>query len=340
VDEEIHKLALYAHLPAFVNNLESFRMRNNLQYDLIFSHYWLSALAGTHLQKRWYVPHVVMFHTLGAVKNSIREANHAAPGEKEPRLRIETERNLVRDCSHIVAATGREKRALVRHYGAPSQKISVVPCGVDLERFRVMGKAQARRRLGLNSDKIILFVGRIDPLKGADNLIKALAHLSHISKLRLIIIGGGEHSQREIEQLRKLAHNLEVRSSVDFLGLIKHEDLPCFYNAADTCVVPSYYESFGLVALESLACGTPVVATDVGHHKSLIRQGDTGYVIKDNNPRRLADKIALLLSRSDSETRPAQSIRGSIERLSWSNVAKAIAKDCRLVLAKHDAPVP
>jgi D-inositol-3-phosphate glycosyltransferase len=338
VDEEIHKLALYAHLPAFVNNLESFRGRNNLQYDLIFSHYWLSALAGRHLQKRWRAPHVVMFHTLGAVKNSIREANHAVPGEKEPRLRIETERNLVRDCSHIIAATGREKRALVRYYGARLQKISVVPCGVDLQRFRVMGKAQARRRLGLNSDKIILFVGRIDPLKGVEDLIKALPHLSRIPKLRLMIIGGGEHSQREIEQLRKLAHNLDVRSSVDFLGLIKHEELPYFYSAADACVVPSYYESFGLVALESLACGTPVVATDVGGHRSLIRQGDTGYVIRDNNPRRLADKVALLLSRSESSPEPAQAIRGSVNRLSWSSIAEAIAKDCRLVLAEHIAP--
>ena len=340
VDEEIHKLALYAHLPAFVNNLESYRMRNNLQYDLIFSHYWLSALAGTHLQQRWCVPHITMFHTLGAVKNSIREANHAAPGEKEPRLRIETERSLVRDCSHIVAATGREKHALVRHYGAPSQKIGVVPCGVNLEHFRVIGKAQARRHLRLNSDKIILFVGRIDPLKGVDNLIKALPHLCQIPKLKLMIIGGGEHSQHEVEQLQKLAHNLELQNSVDFLGLIKHEELPYFYSAADACVVPSYYESFGLVALESLACGTPVVATDVGNHKNLIRQGQTGYVIEHNDPRRLADRIALLLLSPESDTRSAQSIRATVDRLSWSNIAEAIVKDCRLALTKHLASVP
>jgi len=340
VDEEIHKLALYAHLPAFNNNLESFRRRNNIHYDLIFSHYWLSALAGVHLQQRWRVPHIAMFHTLGAVKNSIREADHAALGEKEPRLRIETERNLVRDCHRIIASTGREKHALVRHYGAPSQKIGVVPCGVNLEHFRVTGKAQARRNLGLDSEKIILFVGRIDPLKGADNLIKALPHLCHIPKLKLIIIGGGEHSQREIKQLRKLAYDLEVASSVDFLGLIKHEDLPYFYNAADACVVPSYYESFGLVALESLACGTPVVATDVGNHKNLIRQGDTGYVIKDNDPLRLADRIGLLLLSLESDTRSAQSIRATVDRFSWSNIAEAIAKDCRLALTKYLASVP
>jgi D-inositol-3-phosphate glycosyltransferase len=279
-----------------------------------------------------------MFHTLGAVKNLIREANRTVPGEKEPRLRIETERSLVRNCHRIIASTDEEKRALVRHYGAPSHKIRVLPCGVNPEHFRAVGKAQARRRLGLNSDKIILFVGRIDPLKGVENLITALPHLSHIPKLRLMIIGGGEHSQREMGQLQELARNLEVQDLVDFRGLIKHEDLPYFYNAADACVVPSYYESFGLVALESLACGTPVVATDVGHHRSLIRQGETGYVIGDNDPRRLAEKIDSLLSGSGSSTQPAQAIRDTVSKLSWSNIAQAIAEDCQLVLATHIAP--
>jgi D-inositol-3-phosphate glycosyltransferase len=339
-DEEIHKLALYAHLPAFVNNLESFKRRNNLQYDLIFSHYWLSALAGTYLRQRWHVPHITMFHTLGAVKNAVRETTRPALGEEEPELRIETERNLAQDCHRIIASTGKEKRALIRHYGASSQKISVVPCGVNLQHFKIIGKARAKHQLGLDNDKIILFVGRIDPLKGVDNVIKALPHLRHIPKLKLIIIGGGEHSQRAIEQLQKLAHNLEVRNLVDFLGLIKHEELPYFYNAADACVVPSYYESFGLVALESLACGTPVVATDVGNHKNLIRQGETGYVIGDNDPCRLADKIALLLSRSETDTKSAQSIRATVNRLSWANTAEAIVNNCRLVLTEDLIPVP
>jgi D-inositol-3-phosphate glycosyltransferase len=339
-DEEMHKLALYTHLPAFISNLESFRRRNNLEYDLIFSHYWLSALAGMHLHQRWRVPHITMFHTLGAVKNAIRETTRPALGEEEPPLRVETERELAQDCHRIIASTGKEKRALIRHYGASSHKISVVPCGVNLERFKVIGKTQARRHLGLDSDKIILFVGRIDPLKGVDNLIKALPHLRHIPKLKLIIIGGGDHSQPEIEQLQKLAHNLEVQNSVDFLGLVKHDELPYFFNAADACVVPSYYESFGLVALESLACGTPVVATDVGNHKNLIRQGETGYVIEDNDPCRFADKIALLLLRSELNARSAQSIRATVNKLSWSNIARAIAKDCRLVVTKYLTPVP
>ncbi len=154
-----------------------------------------------------------------------------------------------------------------------------------------------------------------------------------------MVIGGGEHSQREIEQLQKLACNLNIQDSVIFPGLIKHEQLPYFYSAADTCVIPSYYESFGLVALESLACGTPVVATDVGNLKSIIRQGETGYVITGNAPRRLADKIALLLSKSNTGTESALAIRASVSRFSWSNIAEAIIRECQRVLASYLAPV-
>ncbi len=338
-DEEIQKLAVYFHLPEFVSNLENFKKQNNLQYDLIFSHYWLSALAGVYLQQRWHVPHITMFHTLGAVKNAIKEGDCLVPGESEPELRIETEKDLVQKCHHVVAPTEREKTELIRHYGALSEKISVVPCGVNLEQFKALDKTQARQYLGFDNDKIILFVGRIDPLKGIDKLIKALPYLRHIQGLRLVVIGGGEHSQHEIEQLQKLACSLKIQNSVAFLGLAKHEQLPYFYSAADVCVVPSYYESFGLVALESLACGTPVVATDVGDFKSIIREGETGYVVIDNVPHRLADKIALLLSRPSTDTKSARLIRATVSKFSWSNIAEAIIRDCQLVLANYLTPV-
>jgi len=153
--------------------------------------------------------------------------------------------------------------------------------------------------------------------------------------LRLVIIGGGEHSRREIEQLRKLVRDLKIQNPVTFLGLVKHEQLPHFYNAADACVVPSYYESSGLVALESLACGTPVVATDVGNHKGIIREGETGYVIKDNTPHLIADKIALLLSRPGPDTKSARLIRASVNKFGWSNIAEAVVRDCQVVLANY-----
>jgi D-inositol-3-phosphate glycosyltransferase len=324
---------VYSYLPDFACNLENFRKHNDLRYDLIFSHYWLSGLVGEYLQQRWNVPHITMFHTLSAVKNTI------GVGEDEPELRIETERDLTRDCHRIIAPTDRERENLILHYGALPEKIGVVPCGVNLEQFKPVSKGSARQYLGFDNDKIILFVGRIDPLKGIDRLIQAIPYLQNIQGLKLVVIGGGEHSQREIEQLQKLACNLNIQDSVIFLGLIKHEQLPYFYSAADVCVVPSYYESFGLVALESLACGTPVVATDVGNLKSVIRQGETGYVVTDNASHCLAEKIALLLSMPSTDTESALAIRASVSRFSWPNIAEAIIGECQLVLANYLAPV-
>jgi D-inositol-3-phosphate glycosyltransferase len=339
VDEEMHKLAVYSYLPDFAYNVESFKRQDDLQYDLIFSHYWLSALAGTYLQQWWHVAHIAMFHTLGAVKNAIKERTCLTLDEDELKLRIETERDLVQRCHRIIAPTDREKEEFVRHYGAPSEKISVVPCGVNLDQFKVLDKAQAKQYLGFGNDKIILFVGRIDPLKGIDNLIKALSYLRDIQGLRLLVIGGGEHSQNEVEKLRKVACNLKMGNSINFLDLVEHEQLPYFYSGADVCVVPSYYESFGLVALESLACGTPVVATDVGDFRDIIREGETGYVVRDNVPQLLADKIALLLSRPHIDKESAQLIRATVSKFSWSNIAEAIVRECQLVLANYLTPV-
>jgi D-inositol-3-phosphate glycosyltransferase len=332
-DDEIHKLTVYYHLPEFTDNLESFRKHNDLQYDLIFSHYWLSGLVGKSLQQWWHIPHITMFHTLGAVKNTI------GVGEKEPERRIEAERDLAQNCHYVIAPTDKEKEELILQYGTSTERIGVVPCGVNLDQFKPISKENARQYLGFGNGKIILFVGRIDPLKGIDKLIRAIPYLQNVQGLRLMIIGGGEHSQREIEQLRKLVRNLNIQDSITFVGLVKHSELPYFYSAADTCVIPSYYESFGLVALESLACGTPVVATDVGNFMSIIRQGETGYVVADNTPHHLADKIGLLLSRPSPDIESALSIRASVSRFSWSNIAESIIKECQLVLANYLVPI-
>jgi len=333
-DEDIHKLAVYSYLPDFACNLESFRKHNDLQYDLVFSHYWLSSWVGEYLQRWWNIPHVTMFHTLGAVKNTI------GIGEDEPELRIETERDLARSCHHIIAPTEKEKEALILHYGASPDRISVIPCGVNLELFQPMDKEMAKRQLGFGDDKIILFVGRIEPLKGIDQLLRAMTYLQNSQGLRLVIIGGDEYSQYEMERLQKLSQALHIGGSVTFLGLIQHEKLPYFYSAADVCVIPSYYESFGLVALESMACGTPVVATNVGDLKSIVRQVDMGYVVMDNAPHHLAEKIALLLSKPSSDMKSVLSIRESVTGFSWSNIAQQIIKQCREVLVNYFAPVP
>ena len=333
-DTEIHKLAVYSYLPDFTCNLEDYRKENGLKYDLVFSHYWLSGWVGRYLEQWWHVPHLIMFHTLGAIKNAV------GIGEDEPELRIETEKDLAQNCHRIVASTEREKKELVLRYGSSPEQIGVVPCGVNLELFQPMDKGMARQKIGFADGNIILFVGRIEPLKGVDHLLKAVQYLRSGQELILVIIGGDEHSQHEMEKLQALSRDLHIQDSVDFLGMVKYEQMPYFYSAADVCVVPSYYESFGLVALESLACGTPVVASDVGDLKSIIRQGETGYVVDDNTPHQLATKIALILSSTDRNSEFALSVRESVNRFNWPNIAKSIVRECRLVLTNYLTPVP
>jgi D-inositol-3-phosphate glycosyltransferase len=166
-----------------------------------------------------------------------------------------------------------------------------------------------------------------------------MTYLQDSPGLRLVIIGGDEHSQDEMARLQKLSRNLQIDGAVSFLGLIKQEKLPYFYSAADVCVVPSYYESFGLVALESIACGTPVVATNVGDLKTIIREGETGHIVVDNTPRGLADKIALLLAKPSPNRESILSIRASVTRFSWSNIAQEIIRECRELLANYSAQV-
>ena len=332
-EKEIEKLAIYYYLDDFAHNLENFRKQNGPRYDLIHSHYWLSGLIGKRLQQWWGIPHVMGFHTLGAVKNAI------GIGEGEPDLRINAEKELVRDCHRIIASTLKGKKDLIDYYDASPETISVIPCGVNLDLFRPIGRETARCYLGLKEERIILFVGRIIPLKGIDNLLKAMTYLERKEGIKLVVIGGDEHCQTEVERLKDLSRSLKIQESVTFLGLVKQEILPFFYSAANLCVVPSHYESFGLVVLESLACGTPVVATRVGGAESVIRHGETGYVVRNNDSCHLADKIALFFSTSNGDTEFVGTVRESVVNYSWSNITEAILAEYRNVLRDFSARV-
>ena len=198
----------------------------------------------------------------------------------------------------------------------------------------------ARHELGFGDVKIILFVGRIEPLKGISQLLRALPRIKNGQATRLVIIGGDDQSKQEVTELQGLSADLDIEHSVSFAGMVKQEQMPYYYNAADVCVIPSYYESFGLVALESLACGTPVVATDVGDLKSIIRAGESGYIVDDNDPDSLAQKISLLLSRSGSELESAWSIRASVSGYDWSDIAGLLVREFYRVLEGYVPVLP
>jgi D-inositol-3-phosphate glycosyltransferase len=328
---DLDKMDIYNHLPEFTGNLEEFRRGESASYDLIFSHYWLSGCVGEVMQARWQVRHVIMFHTLGAVK--------AGFGQTEPELRIESERRLVEKCQRVIAATVKEKDTLVGSYGASPGAVSVVPCGVNLELFRPLDKHRVRARLGLNGDKLILFVGRIEPLKGIDRLLRAVNSLRGEETCRLIIIGGDPRSREEIDRLKTLSARLRIQDLVDFPGRVSQGRLPLYYSAADVTVVPSYYESFGLVALESLASGTPVVSTNVGDIQNIIQPGVTGYVVADGSISSLAEKIGRLLSGKSSVSKSADEIRASVAGYRWSLVAQKINREFQQLMAGYSREV-
>ena len=323
----VHKLALYYYLSDFFRALERFKNQEDLNYDLIHSHYWLSGRMGSWIQDRWNVPHIVMFHTLGTVKNS------AGLADREPDLRIATEKKLARTCQRILAPTDREKENLLKHCQAPAEKIGVVPCGVNLDLFRPMDRAAARQRLGFDDDEsIVLYVGRFDPIKGIDRLLEAMAYLKHLKRTRLVIIGGDGPGTPEYQNLQRLSGKFGIQESVQFVGRVEQDQLPPYYCAANAVAVPSYYESFGLVGLESLACGTPVVATPVGAMADILADGKTGYVVADATPRSLAGSIEKIISNPGEPLLPAQAIRASIIRYGWSKVASEVVCEYESVL--------
>jgi D-inositol-3-phosphate glycosyltransferase len=317
--ENIAKFSLYEILPQLFDELESFRIKENITYDIIHSHYWLSGVLGLKLQSSWNAYHLVTYHTIGAVKNL------TCPTENASKLRLTNENELAKLCDQIVVPTQQDKEHLIRYYNAPIDKIRIIPCGVNLGLFKPLDKASARRFLAFSTDdRIVLYVGRYAPIKGLDRLFKALGNLTHFSHLRLVMVGGdGEHSPM-FRQLKSNATTLHIENLITFAGRVDQETLPQYYSAADVLVVPSYYESFGLVALEALACGTPIVTASVGAMEEIVKEGVTGYVAKDPNPQHYARLIETILIKQQQNGLSPSKIRSSVAQYTWTRSASML----------------
>ncbi|MCY3919021.1 MAG: glycosyltransferase [Chloroflexi bacterium] len=302
-------------------------------YDLIHSHYWISAVTGMALADDWRRPHVAMFHTLGEVKNRARRA------EREPPLRIDAERGIVARADRLICATPHEKSFLVELYGADADCVSVVPGGVDLERFRPAppshDRGRARRALGLPAGPTALFVGRLERLKGVDILVRAAALADVEPALSVVIVGGDAADAAERARLRGLAEGQGIGDRVHFLDAVDRDMLAQYYRAADVCVVPSYYESFGLVAVEALACGTPVIATRVGGLQYTVRDGQTGHLISWRCPEPFAERLEALLANDDLRARFAAAAADSVQRFDWNVVTEQIVDVYEDLLERH-----
>jgi D-inositol-3-phosphate glycosyltransferase len=310
------KESLYEYIPEFLSNLHRFQQSAGVVYDLIHSHYWLSGRVGVILSQRWKVPHVVTFHTLAKTKLRARA------GEMEPQWRISAEKIVSQSADAIVVTTAQEQEDLSRLYGIARSKVHVIPAGVDLELFRPIDKNEARQALGLREDKVILYVGRIEPLKGLDVLVGALPLLEDPENTRLLVVGGKPGQDAELERLKSFADELGIGEKVTFTGAVEQDRLPVYYSAADAFVLPSYYESFGLVALEAMACGTPVVVSRVGGLKTFIKNGETGYLIPWHCPEPFAQRLDMLLENPSLREKMGKAARADALNMSWRGVAE------------------
>jgi len=289
---------------------------------VIHSHYWLSGWAGMALQSRWQAPLVHMFHTLGAVKNAVARSE----GEREPPLRLATERQIVARVQRLIAANRAERHHLLHFYDAPADRVVIIPCGVNLRLFRPLPKDQARALLNLPQEgHILLFVGRLEPIKGVDVLLDALAHLTSESCQAMLLIVGGNTAEEETQRLQGIARCLGLEERTRFLGAQEQSILPYFYAAADLCVIPSFYESFGMVAIEAMACGRPVVASQVGGLQFTVRHGRTGLLVPPGDSLALAEAIEFLLKNPGLRQEMGTAALRVSRRYSWSRVAKEVA---------------
>ena len=323
------KHLVYDHLPEFTHGVLAQAQADSISYDVLHSHYWLSGVAARELRERWGAPIAHMFHTLGEMKNAVAQR----PEERETERRIGAETQIARFADALVAATPVEEEQLVRLYSADPARIHTISPGVDVERFHPIPPAHAKESIGLCADCcIILFVGRIEPLKGIDNLLRAIAQVvAERPELReglvVPIIGGDPDRIREDDEmvrLQELREELGIGDVVTFLGAKDQDTLQYYYSAAEMVVMPSDYESFGMVALEAMACGTPVIASDVGGLAILVKDGQTGYRVPARDPAALAARITRLLADEGLRRRIGQRAACWAESYAWPRIADQI----------------
>ncbi len=333
----VSKEKLIPHMRAFVDSFLAWQREHKLEYLLIHGNYYLSSWACVQIGGVLGVPVVSTFHSLGVVRHLALNAR-----DPSPRERIDMEQEVMDGVDRIVATSPVMKDEIDRHYKVSKKKIVVVPGGVNLKRFQPLPQNLARRILHLAQNRIILlYVGRIERRKGIDTLLSTLNELARLipakRKILRLYITGGQVRRRgravsngvekaERDRLMGIIQELGIADMVRFVGGVDREILPYYYAGADITVVPSYYEPFGLVPLESMACGTPVVASRVGGMQWTIREGKTGFLVKAKDPLAFAKKIRFLLEHPATRKHMRENGIDRVRRFfSWDSVAKQMS---------------
>jgi D-inositol-3-phosphate glycosyltransferase len=314
---------LLPHVQTFARHIARFAARSGHPYALIHSHYWLSGVAGLSLARAWEVPHVAMFHTVERLKSE----RLGAPVELTPAgtRRADYEGLIATSADALIVASTHERERLQQLYALPERHFEVIPCGVDLRRF-APGCPTRRRQLcaalAIGDRPMLLSVGRMDPIKGTDLLLESVARMR--TPAVLVLIGGDPQGDPELDRLRARADELGIGERVRLPGAVPQDGLPGYYQAADALVVASRYESFGLVAVEALACGTPVVAAKVGGLPSIVRDGENGVLVPWRSPDAFAEQIDALLNDAPRLRRLRAAARPSVARFAWERIGSQV----------------
>lgn len=338
-DRPVPKEELHGLLPAFLHSLQDFARVDAVRYDVVHSHYWLSGWVGRLAAARWDVPLVHTFHTLARVKN---QSLHSAD-TPEPPSRIAAEERIAQSADCVLAPTAHEAADLVGLYGAPHDRVRIVSPGVDTDIFRPAtdDRRAAKDAIGLAGRDVILFAGRLQPLKSPDIAVQALASLVRTvpsSDPVLVVLGGPSGtSGMGPTEIAKIAADLGVVDRVMIRPPVPHRDLASYYQAADAVIVPSRNESFGLVALEASACGAPVVATDVGGLRTAIRDGITGLLVPGSSPEEYARAIARILRDRDFARSMSAAGARFAKRYDWRRAATSLLDVYEETAERHRA---
>ena len=329
---------IFEHLPEFVENLLKFQQENDLKYPLVHTNYWLSAWVGMQLKNVQGSQQVHTYHSLGAVKyNTINKVPLIG------KTRLEVEKNILETAERIVATSPQEQEHM-RSFVSSEGQIDIIPCGTDIERFGRIDKIAARAKLKNKSEavnnllkfdpeeKIIMYIGRFDRRKGIETLVRAVRNskLFDSANIKLIVAGGsrpGQSDGRERKRIENIVDELGMRHVTFFPGRLSQEDLQVYYAAADVCVVPSHYEPFGLVAIEAMASGTPVVASDVGGLQFTVVPEETGLLAPPKDVQAFSNAIDRILSDSQWRDKLGQAGRKRVEtKFSWDGVATQLSE--------------
>lgn len=286
---------IFEYMPQFVDAFEVFCRHERICYPLIHTNYWLSAWVGLELKARHQIQLVHTYHSLGAVKYQITNQPAIAP------IRLNIEKQILEQADYVIATSPQEQKYL-RTLVSKQGNVKIIPYGTDVETFHTIPKAEARAKLGLDGDEqIVLYVGRFDPRKGIETLIRASAQTKAFAegRLKLVIVGGSCPDRidgQERNRIEQIVQETGLTERTLFAGQVKHNMLPFYYAAADVCVIPSHYETFGLVAIEAMACGTPVIASDVGGLKFTVLSEQTGLRVSPQDTAAFATAIDRLLT--------------------------------------------